>query len=247
MSDHGKQGLDEFGVIIEDEALDMDLMRHCRDRVDDAWAIFLGNAHQAVGMERWLNESPVNLMVFWSDEQISPWEKFREPSRLILNALAAAGSLVEHTRTNIKRAYGSHSFWIEYQESARATFANSELSQFVHGLRNYTLHDRLPITSARITLDVAESQPLRFLLKRDTLLNGERWTAPGRAYLGSQPEEFPVMDVLIDYIKMVNDFYEWLNQKQHELFQRAMLAHHGPNSRAARDAQAWLAASTDQG
>ena len=223
----------EFGVIPEDEVLDKDLITRGRDELEDAWFILMTNAHEVTGFEDSLNASPANWLQFWNDDSVYPPHRFREPSRLLHNFLASAITLVDHTRNHMKSAYGEHSFFAEYQQAVNDRFG-APLPQFVHGLRNFTLHYSLPLGMARLSLDPENPHPHTFLLTKTRLVQGFKWSATARAFLAQQEEEFPVSKLVTAYMDVVNSLQHWRAEQVPVLFNRAMLAQHGPHSQIAR-------------
>src|SRR5450759_220200 len=67
----------------------------------------------------------------------------RELGRLLHNFIAAAKSLVDHTRRLYKKHYTNISI-PEYQEKLRNRFAEDPQIQFVQSLRSYVLHYQVP-------------------------------------------------------------------------------------------------------
>lgn len=238
---------DEFGVVIEDERLNKENLSRGRREVTDTFVIFRENALAAVSYEDSLNTSPLKLMAFWSPtEPRHPDEMFRPAAILLHNALASATTLIDHTRNHVRRCYERHSFYAMYGEKVRTVFAEQELPQFVQGLRNFTLHHSLPLTSATISLNPDDPNRHRFQLERDRLLGDFDWSIRAKAFLERQDEKFAVFPLIRAYLEAVTDFHVWREEEEQKLWHRAMLAQNGPNSRVAREARAAGSATASQ-
>ena len=68
------------------------------------------------------------------------------------NFLAAAKTLVDHTRCFITDHYKSTSIEQAYTQKIAADLANDEVVKFVQDLRNYMLHKALPHSSRTINI-----------------------------------------------------------------------------------------------
>ncbi len=227
----------EFGVILEDEALDKEAMRQGRDEVLDTLDIFRRNGEEALAYEARLN-SPAGLVAFWSaPTDAPPAQAFRTPARLLHNFLASAGTLTDHTRNHVRRCYENHSFWQTYQSEVRSVFGESDLAQFIQDLRNFTLHHSLPITNA--TLSWGQDRPTthRFQLDNARLLRSFQWKQRARQFIDEQGDRFAIFPSVAEYMELVAAFHVWREEREQELWHRAMEAQHGPNSRIAREAR----------
>ena len=224
---------DVHGVVPEDENLDREAMSRGRDALFATWCVFEDNFRDWLSLEEWLNKDG-NHLAFWSTDA-HPSELFREPSRRLHNFLASATTLIDHTRNHLKRCYSRHSFYERYQAEVDAVFKGKPNPEFIIGLRNFALHNRLPLNKAALTL----TSPPRhaFLLERDLLLTGDRWTSASRAYLTSFTESFEVTPLIIDYREQVTGFQRWLSLEEQLLVQRSLEARNSPNSRVAREAR----------
>jgi hypothetical protein len=102
-----------------------------------------------------------------------------EVDRLLHNYLAGAGSLRDHTR----RVWKKYLPMTDYEAKTQATFAESGECLFVQGLRNYSLHTRLPVAEGHMSWKKDEEMSTTVRLRRADLLGWSKWKPPARAYL----------------------------------------------------------------
>jgi hypothetical protein len=228
---------DAFGIVTEDERLDKELLSRGRREVTDTFVIFRHNALAAISYEESLNTSPLKLMGLWSPKEPQPPDEMFRPAAILLhNVLASATTLIDHTRNHVRRCYHHHSFYEAYNQKVQTVFAQQDLPQFIQGLRNFTMHHSLPITSATVSLAPNVSHRHRFQLERDRLLEDFDWNQAARAFVTRQEAKFAIFPLIRDYQQAVTDFHVWREAEEQKLWHRAMLAQHGPNSRIAREA-----------
>jgi hypothetical protein len=133
-----------------------------------------------------------------------------EVQRLLHNFVASANTLVEHSRAMYVELYEEHDLFRDYQAEVARRFASAPLIQFVHNLRNVTLHARLPAV-------FYDFMTRRLALRKSHLLLSDRWTAPAKLYLASAPEQIDLSDVVETYTNEIRAFYRWVEQRQQEI------------------------------
>jgi len=115
--------------------------------------IFIGNY---ADLERILIQAqdPRVWPHMWDEKHRYRLVKFnREVTRLLHNFVAAAKSLVEHTRNHMRAKYAGTDFKKEYQARIDQNFTRDPLVQFVEDLRNYMLHKSLAAASLILISD----------------------------------------------------------------------------------------------
>ena len=115
--------------------------------------IFIGNY---ADLERILIQAqdPQVWPHLWDEKHRYRLVKFnREVTRLLHNFVAAAKSLVEHTRNHMRAKYAATDFKKEYQARIDQHFTRDPLVQFVEDLRNYMLHKSLAAASLILISD----------------------------------------------------------------------------------------------
>jgi hypothetical protein len=99
-----------------------------------------------------------------------------EMIRMLHNLIASAKTLVEHTRILIKDWYPDSEFLREYNAEIRKRFVGNSLIGFVEDMRNYALHYRLPLVTARFEVNTKPdtgkfTEKQLILLEKAKLLN----------------------------------------------------------------------------
>ncbi|BAZ85472.1 hypothetical protein [Dolichospermum compactum] len=141
-----------------------------------------------------------------------------ESSRLFHNFLSSAKSLVDHTRVIVNRLYpADHEFNQEYQNKLQADLANHPIQKFIQNLRNYTQHYTLPIPD----LQIAFGEDMKFTMQIDTkeLLKWKKW-GDSKPYLENLGDSFSLVDLANEYYQIIQDFYVWLTERQHNIHQQ---------------------------
>ncbi len=150
----------------------------------------------------------------------------KETYRLLLNFVASAISLVEHTRNIVKHVYTGLEFQKEYQDKINEILKNNPVNKFVRDFRNYVLHNKFPFVGVQFQLKrispIGDLENLcattvKLTLNKKELLSSTIWTAPSRNYLESQ-DELIFLDALIEeYYLLIDGFHSWLNKRQLEM------------------------------
>jgi hypothetical protein len=139
-----------------------------------------------------------------------------EVVRLIHNFVAAALSLVDHTRIHYRKLYGEGEF-PEYRDRLGEAFADDQLANFVKGLRQYFQHFGLP----HIYFETAWSRDNPIFLRTVRLRNRELqdfdWKQKAREFLLSQSEDIDLFLLVKTYHEKVVQFYEWFQGRQEEI------------------------------
>ncbi len=145
-----------------------------------------------------------------------------EASRLFLNFLSSAKALVDHTRVHVRKLYPSSPFLREYKAQLTQRLAKRSVTCFVQGLRNYSLHYRIPLVTA--TFRFKRDQPLenQLMLDISELARWDRWDATSKKYMATLDEDHPLEQLVDDYMALVTDFYEWLRRRELELHHAAL-------------------------
>lgn len=133
---------------------------------------------------------------------------FDEVYRLLHNYLASVKTLVEHTRTLVKR-YPGTSFKSEYERRLEA-ITTAGVTVFLHKMRNYLLHSRFPPLEVN-TRWTRESGQIEFTttLDKDLLLEWGDWSHAAKAYIN---RETPLIlsESVEEYAALLEELYEWL-------------------------------------
>lgn len=141
---------------------------------------------------------------------------------LLQNYVSAAFSLGDTTRTLAKRTYTNTSFWAEYSDRMRTTFAEAGAARFVRELKNHTQHEAAVLLTAGFhvsDIDPSGKGNARTIIALNLARIREevRLTAPAKAYLDGKGEELDLVTLLDDYSPVVFDFHGWLRERQGEV------------------------------
>lgn len=136
---------------------------------------------------------------------------FKALDRALHNALAGAGSLVDHTRV-LMATYPGSEFATEFEERNKVV-AEEPGAIFLRRFRNYLLHaGHAPFKmSGTLSVNDGEKSTLTIWLDSDSLLEDtESWTGASRKFIQDHPEGIHLRQVAEDYIKAMSDLYLWV-------------------------------------
>lgn len=160
----------------------------------------------------------------------------RHVVRMLHNFVAAAKSLVDHTRSVIREGYRGTEFYDEYNNQIKIRFSNNPLTAFIEGLRNYALHYSFPHcgVNVRVELDPTSgeySEVVHFFMEKETLLRWSGWrdeqtdkkgkvTAvvdKGENFLKTAPDIIIVDQICNQYFEQIVDFHVWMHKRLEEI------------------------------
>lgn len=145
-----------------------------------------------------------------------------EITRLLHNFVAAALTLVDHTRVFHRELYATGNMIPDYQQQIDARFVNDGLANFVKCLRQFCQHYRLPLISTSLTIDAERGRiESGVRLRKSDLLQFSSWTAPARRFVDSMADEVDLHDLLNQYRQQILDFYRWFTAEQHRVHKAA--------------------------
>jgi len=146
-----------------------------------------------------------------------------ELRRLFHNFVAAALSLIEHTRVLYRHLYEPRNEFSELQPRIERDFSNHPLTQFVIKLRQMTQHYRLPsienyTSMSNINRDgLVGKMSIQMRLKTDDLRQFDGWNTPAKRFIDGAGDHIDLRAVITEYFSHVNQFYDWFDQRQREL------------------------------
>ena len=146
-----------------------------------------------------------------------------EITRLFHNFVAAALSLIDHTRVLYRHLYEPNNQFPEYQRRIDVHFVEDPLTQFVVKLRQMTQHYRLPsiqnhTSMSNINRDgLVGEMSIEMRLTTDGLRQYDGWNTPANRFLESSGEHIDLRSIITDYYAHINEFYEWFDQRQREI------------------------------
>lgn len=132
-----------------------------------------------------------------------------EITRLLLNFLGSATSLVAATRNSVPVWYSGTEFAQEYQAMVDK-ISSADDAKFIEGLRNYAQHDRLPFVKEGYDINMQDkSIAMHFVLDRDVLLQGE-WKKKGKEFLLGSGKEIEIKNIIDDYYSKILELHQWI-------------------------------------
>ena len=147
-----------------------------------------------------------------------------EVMRLFHNFLAAAKSLIDHTRVFVDDYYRGTSLAQAYQQKIQTDFADDPLMRFIQDLRNYMLHRALPGGSMSLSMtrnQETNAQDMKSTVGVDkkAIETWEKWTKPSLEFLAATDDEIQISQISGAYGERVVEFTEWFDTELHK--------HHG--------------------
>jgi hypothetical protein len=132
-----------------------------------------------------------------------------EVSRLLHNYLAAARSVVEHTRNIIKSEYRGTPVHDEYMAEVQRRFM-APMPKFVQDLRGFFLHYDLGTVGAQFNFKSSSGYSSGVYIPVKRLREYGRWSKEAEVYLSNADTQLDIMDVIAAYSRVAEDFQEWL-------------------------------------
>lgn len=136
------------------------------------------------------------------------------------NYLAAAKSLIDHTRVFMKSYYMDTPFKSEFDKKIKNEFADNPLSRFIQDLRNYMLHRGL---NSSVSMSVTKIDGTNNFhaestanLKKSELLEWDRWSKQGKLYLTKCEDKITISTFCIRYGERVKNLYSWFEKELYD-------------------------------
>ena len=186
------------------------------------YTIFSTNFNQLNGsLERYKQDLSFVLELMATENIENFQEYLSEVTRLLHNFLASVSTLVDHTRVFCNEVYEGKEFYREYQGELEKQFKSVDLVKFVQDLRNFALHQRLPVASANLSFSNTSGTSHSISLKVKELKEWSGWKAPSKRYLESIGDVLDLQEVMKEYASIADSFYSWFNRRQYEIHQQA--------------------------
>lgn len=139
--------------------------------------------------------------------------------RLFHNYLAAAKSLVDHTRGYVEQWHAGDEFCLRYQEKIKVSFVDSSVSRMILDLRNYLMHRGLPPSTIRTSFDVSANKPpeIKVLFRVSSMGDWKGWSSKSKEYMRECGGHFELKPLVAEYQSLVSSFYRWFSSELHEV------------------------------
>jgi len=138
----------------------------------------------------------------------------RELLRLLHNFVAAALSLIDHTRVLYRKLYEPYGLMPLYTQQVAHSFHKDGASQFVVGLRKFCQHYRLPNLTSLVSFEREKALALSIYLPKADLAGFDGWSSVAKVYLDQSPDQIDIRRCLREYYVNVRQFYGWFGEQQ---------------------------------
>jgi len=177
-------------------------------KMEIPYYVLFGNARQLLDMAIRHND-PSQTSHLWDIRNRAKMQaELNETVRLVHNFVAAAKSLVDHTRSIAEETF-EPALFERYCHEVKARFAEDPLSQFVQQLRNYALHCTTPEIVAQFHYSEGDEKS-QLVLSVRSLLQWSRWNTFSRAFISSHKTDIPIRSVVDSYCVKADEFRKWL-------------------------------------
>lgn len=175
------------------------------------------NGEHLEAFVRCLIEDPRSMQLTDVHKRAALDAAFEEVICLLHNYVAAALSLVDHTRIVYRELYESKGLFSDYQGEVKERFIDVPLLQFVQGLRHFAQHYRTPDVSYLLNFEAGKGTTRRLVLQKADLLEFSGWKAVARTYLDAAPDQIDIIDLVTGYSTAIRSFYKWMAERQSEI------------------------------
>lgn len=132
--------------------------------------------------------------------------------RALLNYVASASALVDHSRRILRGRSGP--IIDKFEQQKEALIANPEVP-FVHDLRNFVLHHALPFVGNEVRIEPAPGVLATSEIKLSThdLKKSKKWSRGARDFIESHGDELPLRPVIQSHSDLVIALNLWLYEQ----------------------------------
>ena len=179
--------------------------------------IFRMNAQELIEITRRVNDPDEGIRLMAVANREAGSQTHREVTRRVHNFVAAALTLVEHTRIFMRENYSGTPILDRYQAKIDSDFKDAPLVRFVQDLRNYILHNGLPqsvmymhFESNRDLSDGSGALETGIHIPAAPLLEWRNWSEPARTFIENSGEYIDIRTVAETYTDSILPFHDWL-------------------------------------
>jgi hypothetical protein len=176
------------------------------------------NYQELVDLINFLANNPKADALHWLRNRDKLMVAMRDVIRLLHNYVAAAMSLIDHTRRLHKRLYSELGNFSDYQTKVNSEFAQDPHAQFVKCLRQYCQHYKAPNLDITTSWNQGDEKISRsFNLLKEDLISFDGWSATALKYLEHANEKISILQIIKEYRDKVIEFYIWFQKRQEEI------------------------------
>lgn len=178
--------------------------------------IFRMNAQELIEITRRVNDPDEGIRLMAVTNREAGSQTHREVTRRVHNFVAAALTLVEHTRIFMRENYSGTPVLDCYQAKIDADLKDQPLARFVQDLRNYILHNELPDSEMYMNFESNPDQPGNGTLetgihiRANPLLQWRNWSAHALTFIESCGEFVDIRTFAESYTDTILSFHNWL-------------------------------------
>jgi hypothetical protein len=187
--------------------------------------IFRMNSQELIEITRRVNDPDEGLRLMYLHNREAGDQTHREFARRVHNFVAAALSLVDHTRNFIREHYSEAPVFARYQARIDTELAPDPVVRFVQDLRNFMLHKSLPNSEMYLNFtsnpDPGEGGLMEtgIRIRSAPLLEWDRWSPPARRFVEGAGEFVDILNVAEVYTDKIGAFHNWLQGELDQLHQ----------------------------
>ena len=137
--------------------------------------------------------------------------------RYLHNFVAAAHSLIDHSRRFYEENYQSTGQFSDYEIEVKKRFIENPLAQFVKGLRQYCQHYESPPIGCQLNYDVNSGISNTIFLEKNVLQEFKSWNSVAKLFLNNANDQIDLYSIVISYENLVLDFYNWIQDRLTEI------------------------------
>lgn len=145
--------------------------------------------------------------------------------RLLHNYLASAISLVDHTRSYVKKWHADDVFKLAYEDKVKSYFIDDKVARMTSDLRNYLLHRGFPSSTIRETFFVGASLPpdVRIIFKSSSVYDWKGWSKKSKEFISCNDGFFELRPLILEYREKISGFYTWFDLELNLLHEKELL------------------------
>ncbi|WP_343551424.1 hypothetical protein [Pantoea sp.] len=139
----------------------------------------------------------------------------REVKRYLHNFVAAAMTLVDHTRVMLNESYKDQPIHLVISDKIKSTVGSSPICKFMQDMRNYIVHKGLP--NSQRYMHANNNGNHGFTIKTGihietaSLYDYNNWKALSKTYLENASEFIEIHELVEQYVKEIKNFNQWLD------------------------------------
>ncbi|CAN7365356.1 hypothetical protein LJR277_002100 [Pseudomonas sp. LjRoot277] len=174
------------------------------------------NATSLVEEAEKLSDPDIGIELMFVSNKDAGDQAHREINRHIHNFVAAAKTVVDHTRVMLNEKYIETQIHQEINKRIVETVGASPVCKFVHDLRNFMVHKGLPnsemyMQCSNVGPDGAMHFKTGVRIKATSLLDFKSWTAPALKYIKQAGDYVEIDAFTKQYVDEVKALHSWLD------------------------------------